>query len=82
MNSASEMRTKRWVILIILMGFALVLSAARGHLVSSLVNESPGGTAETCLDRLRAGPEAGADVPGVGAAATAEPPAQVQVCVF
>jgi hypothetical protein len=82
LKDTSEAKTKQWVLLVILMGFVIALSVARGHLVNSLVSESPGGTAKTCLDQLRAGPEAGTDVPGVGEAAMAKPPAQGQVCVF
>jgi len=80
-KATSEMRTKQWVLIIILMGFVVALSAARGHLVCSLINDSPGGTAETCFDQLRLGPEAGRDVSCVEEATLAGSPAQGQVCV-
>jgi len=82
LKTTSEMRTKQWVLLVVLMGFVLALSAARGHLVDSLINASAGGTAEACFEQLQAGPGAGRDLPRTGGATMAGSAAQAQVCIF
>jgi hypothetical protein len=72
--------TARSVVVVILLGFVLALSAARSHVVGTLVHDGPGAAAEVGADRPGPGLEAGRDVSGESETTTASLPAQARGC--
>jgi len=74
--------TARSVLLVLLLGFVLALSAARGHVVGTLVHGSSGGAAGASVAGHEPGLEAGRDVPRGGDATAASMPAETRGCAY